>query len=123
MDLHAYTKTMFDLLSINKKYIVPRFQREYSWTEDEVGEMWKDLISSILIKSENLQNQEYFIGSLVLIGEDNSTEFKIVDGQQRITTITILISALIESFRNLNRDDLAKGLYNFVEGKDVSNNP
>ena len=34
MDLHAYTKTVYDLFSINKKYIVPRFQREYSWGDD-----------------------------------------------------------------------------------------
>jgi uncharacterized protein with ParB-like and HNH nuclease domain len=121
MDLHAYTKTVYDLFSINKKYIVPRFQREYSWGEDEVTELWRDLVSSILTKDGKLENQEYFIGSLVLVGEDKSTEFKIVDGQQRLTTIMMLLSALVDSFRELKRDDLAKGLYAFIEGRDVSN--
>lgn len=121
MDLHAYTKTVYDLFSINKKYIVPRFQREYSWGEDEVNELWKDLVSNILTKDDKLVNQEYFIGSLVLVGEDKSTEFKIVDGQQRLTTITMLLSALVDSFMGIKREDLAKGLYAFIEGRDVSN--
>lgn len=121
MDLHAYTKTVFDIFSINKKYIVPRFQREYSWGEDEVTELWKDLVSNILTKDGKLENQEYFIGSLVLVGEDKSTEFMIVDGQQRLTTIMMLLSALVDSFIEMKRDDLAKGLYAFIEGRDVSN--
>ena len=121
MDLHAYTKTVYDLFSINKKYVVPRFQREYSWGEDEVNELWKDLVSNILTKDDKLANQEYFIGSLVLVGEDKSTELKIVDGQQRLTTITMLLSALVDSFMEIKREDLAKGLYAFIEGRDVSN--
>lgn len=121
IDLHAYTKTVYDLFSINKKYIVPRFQREYSWGEDEINELWKDLVSNISTKGDKLNNQEYFIGSLVLVGEDKSTEFMIVDGQQRLTTITILLSALVESFKEIQQDELAKGLYSFIEGRDVSN--
>ena len=121
MDLHAYTKTVYDLFSINKKYVVPRFQREFSWGEDEVNELWKDLVSNISNKDGKLENQEYFIGSLVLVGEDKSTEFKIVDGQQRLTTITLLLSALLQSFIEIKREDLARGLYTFIEGRDVSN--
>lgn len=120
MDLHAYTKTLYDLFSINKKYIVPRFQREYSWGEDEVTELWKDLQSNIATKDGKLVNQEYFIGSLVLVGEDKSTEFKIVDGQQRLTTITMLLSALVDAFREIRQDEFALGLYAFIEGRDVS---
>lgn len=121
MDLHAYTRTVNDLFSTNKKYVVPRFQREFSWREDQLSELWKDIVSNILTKASNLENQEYFIGSLVLIGEDNSTGFKIVDGQQRLTTITILLSALVDAFKEINRKDLAEGLYAFIEGRDVSN--
>ncbi len=76
---------------------------------------------NIVIKNDRLENQEYFIGSLVLVGEDKSTEFKIVDGQQRLTTITLLLTALVDSFVEIKRDDLAKGLYSFIEGRDVSN--
>ena len=80
-------------------------------------------MSNILTKDDKLENQEYFIGSLVLVGEDKSTELMIVDGQQRLTTITMLLSALVDSFKEIKRDDLARGLYAFVEGRDVSNKP
>ncbi len=39
MDLNAYTRTISTLFSTNVKYVVPRFQREYSWTKDEVSEL------------------------------------------------------------------------------------
>jgi uncharacterized protein with ParB-like and HNH nuclease domain len=124
MDLHAYTKSIGDLLSVNKKYIVPRFQREYSWKNEEVLELWKDLSSSIKVKDGSCLNFEYFIGSLVLVGQDSSPEMKIVDGQQRLTTITILLSALIQTFQDISEKNLADGIYfQYIEGKDNTNQP
>lgn len=124
MDLHAYTKSISDLLSVNKKYIVPRFQREYSWKKEEVLELWRDLNSSIRIESGLCVNSEYFIGSLVLIGQDSSPEMQIVDGQQRLTTITILLSAITQTYLDISQDNLANGLYNqFIEGRDNANQP
>lgn len=122
MDLNAYTRTISTLFSTNVKYVVPRFQREYSWTKDEVTELWIDLISNLKLVDVKIVNIEYFIGSLVLIGEDKSQSLQIVDGQQRLTTITILLSALVESFKNIQQDDLAQGIYyTYIEGKDVRN--
>ncbi|GAA0878967.1 DUF262 domain-containing protein [Algoriphagus jejuensis] len=124
MDLHAYTKSIGDLLSVNKKYIVPRFQREYSWKSEEVAELWKDISASIKVTNGACVNLEYFIGSLVLVGQDSSPEMKIVDGQQRLTTITILLSALTQSFKDISENNLADGLYyQYIEGKDNSNQP
>lgn len=124
MDLHAYTKSIGDLLSVNKKYIVPRFQREYSWKSEEVAELWKDISSSIKVANGTCVNLEYFIGSLVLVGQDSSPEMKIVDGQQRLTTITILLSALTQSFKDISENNLADGLYYlYIEGKDNTNQP
>ena len=124
MDLHAYTKSIGDLLSVNKKYIVPRFQREYSWKEEEVLELWKDLCSNIKIRSGECVNLEYFIGSLVLVGQDSSPEMKIVDGQQRLTTITILLSSLIQTFNDISEKDLADGIYyQYIEGKSNAYKP
>ena len=97
------------------------FKGNILWGEDEVTELWKDLVSNILTKDGKLVNQEYFIGSLVLVGEDKSTEFKIVDGQQRLTTIMMLLSALVDAFIDIKKDDLAKGLYACIEGRDVAN--
>lgn len=119
MELHAYTVTISDLLSVNRKYIVPRFQREYSWTREQILELWNDIISNISIDSNtNLLHEEYFIGSLVLVGDDRSTSMQIVDGQQRLTTLTILLSALCEQFKSINKNNLANAIYeNYIAGK------
>jgi len=119
MELHAYTKTISDLFSVKKKYIVPRFQRKYSWTKEQVLELWNDIISNISIKDGDLEHTEYFIGSLVLVGDDKSISLQIVDGQQRLTTITILLSALCQRFLELDKENIAKSIYdNYIAGKD-----
>lgn len=124
MDLNAYTRTISTLFSTNVKYVVPRFQREYSWTKDEVSELWHDVINNLKFSDTGIINLEYFIGSLVLIGEDKSPEMQIVDGQQRLTTITILLSALVETFNSIGQHDLAQGIYStYIEGKDVRYKP
>lgn len=124
MDLNAYTRTISTLFSTNVKYIVPRFQREYSWTKEEISELWYDIIHNLKLEQEKPINLEYFIGSLVLIGEDKSSSLLIVDGQQRLTTITIFLSAIVQTFNNIGQRDLAEGIYNtYIEGKDVRNKP
>lgn len=124
MELHAYTRTISDLLSVKKQYIVPRFQREYSWDKEQILELWDDIISNISIDSnKNITHEEYFIGSLVFVGDDKSIEMQIVDGQQRLTTLTILLSALCEQFKNINKQNLAKAIYeNYIAGKDDDGN-
>jgi uncharacterized protein with ParB-like and HNH nuclease domain len=124
MELHAYTRTISDLLSVKKKYVVPRFQREYSWTKEQVTELWEDTVSSITRhKNGDFQHEEYFIGALVLVGSDKSPELQIVDGQQRLTTLTMLLSALCERFRQLGRSNLAEAIYsNYIAGKDDNGN-
>ena len=86
--------------------------------------LWQDVINNLKIKDGKIENFEYFIGSLVLIGEDKSPELLIVDGQQRLTTITILLSALVETFKSIGENDLAQGIYStYIEGKDVRFKP
>ena len=124
MELHAYTRTISDLFSVKKKYIVPRFQREYSWEKEQINSFWDDILENINVVNGDCINTEYFIGALVLIGEDKSFEMQIVDGQQRLTTITILLSALIEKFKELGKENLARAIYdNFLEGKDDESKP
>jgi len=125
MDLHAYTKSITDILSVNKKYVVPRFQREYSWKKEQVLELWDDIFLNIKVQSNgSCTNIEYFIGALVLVGEDASFEMQIVDGQQRLTTITIMLAALAEMFNVIGETESATALYEqHIEGKDSDNKP
>ena len=119
MELHAYARTISDLFSVKRQYIVPRFQRPYSWTKEQVRELWKDIVNSIYYSNSELVNTEYFIGSLVLIGNDKSSKHQIVDGQQRLTTITILLSVLCERFKELEKENIANAIYkNYIAGED-----
>jgi uncharacterized protein with ParB-like and HNH nuclease domain len=128
--VHAYDRTINEIFSPQStKYIVPRFQREFSWKTQDVLDLWHDTLSCIKNENSRYIHQEYFIGSLVLVGDDEKTqdtssnEFLIVDGQQRLTTITIFLSALIEILKSEQQESIAKGLYNFIEGRDLDNKP
>jgi uncharacterized protein with ParB-like and HNH nuclease domain len=124
MELHAYTRTISDLLSVKRKYVVPRFQRAYSWSKEQIKELWDDIIVNIQINSEeDINHEEYFIGALVLVGDDKSNVLQIVDGQQRLTTITILLSVLCERFKELKKENLAEAIFkNYIEGQDDDGN-
>jgi len=124
MELHAYTKTISDLFSVKRKYIVLRFQREYSWSKEQIKELWDDIASSIRIENrKEAYHEEYFIGALVLIGDDKSNVLQIVDGQQRLTTITIFLSVLCDRFAEINRSNLSNAIYdNYIAGRDDDGN-
>lgn len=91
---------------------IPRFQRPYSWDDENINDFWNDLI--------NNKDNDYFIGSMVVY-KMSKQQYGVVDGQQRLTTITILLCVLRDEFSNLNNDDLAKGLHQLIERKDRSN--
>ena len=124
MDLKAYTKTIRDILTLNNKYIIPRFQREYSWEKPELDDFLSDTILQIKKTNENqLVVSDYFIGSIVLIGNEKETSFQVVDGQQRLTTITIMFSVLTQIFKELSKPDLVESCHTFIEGKDEDHKP
>lgn len=119
MELNAVTRSVGDIFSVNKKYLVPRFQREYSWTKEEVDEFWDDIIQQIKLVKKKPKNEEYFIGCIVLVGEDSKQDYLIVDGQQRLTTLTILLRAIVERLKELGDTTAALALYkNVIEGTD-----
>ena len=69
------------------RYTVPRFQRDYSWDEEQWEELWLDIKGC-------RANEQHYMGYLVLQSEDNKN-FVVIDGQQRLTTISILILAVL----------------------------
>ncbi|WP_348224157.1 DUF262 domain-containing protein [Vibrio parahaemolyticus] len=100
MNFQAEPVTMNALLSVSKQYFIPRYQREFSWTKENIDELWSDLVNSINAVDSGYQCEEYFIGTLVLAGQDDSFEVEIVDGQQRLTVITMFISALCRALNS-----------------------
>jgi len=103
-EIHAILESSF--------YVIPRFQRPYSWDKDNIQEFWQDAIVN--------NDDEYFIGALVVFKRKDKS-YGIVDGQQRLTTITIILSALRNAYRENNFEENAKGLHGLIEKKDINN--
>ncbi len=106
MNFDTKNDTFRRLLSNGLTYAVPHFQRDYSWTETEWAELWEDICDLFGTSAEPM----HYMGCLVLETADNR-HFNIIDGQQRITTLSIMILAVIDCLRELKD-----------EGLDVDNN-
>lgn len=91
---------------------IPRFQRPYSWDEENINEFWNDIVAN--------QSDDYFIGSMVVF-KKSKQQFGVVDGQQRLTTITILLCVIRDYFLELDRKDYAEGIHQLIERKDRTN--
>ena len=71
---------------------VPDYQRDYVWkTGSEIEEFWQDLEEHYVDIQRESNKNGLFLGNLILCNPENSDTFQIVDGQQRITTIFILL--------------------------------
>jgi len=92
--LDTKTVNLNEIFGSGKIYKVPQFQRDYSWNKDN----WEDLWNDIEIAKNNMS--PHYMGSVVL-QSNNSKEFLIIDGQQRFTTLSILILSVINSIQNL----------------------
>lgn len=120
MDFKATPTTIDNLLSGRKQYTVPRNQREFSWGEEQLREFWTDLVYNIKFQDSNFNFEEYFIGTIVLAGDEDGFELQIVDGQQRLTVLTMLIKAITDILKTLNEDSRAGAIYsNYIEGQDI----
>jgi uncharacterized protein with ParB-like and HNH nuclease domain len=71
-------------------YVIPSYQRPYAWTVDQAAELFDDLHDFYAREPEDT----YFLGSVVLIKDEGQPLAEVIDGQQRLTTLTILIAAL-----------------------------
>jgi uncharacterized protein with ParB-like and HNH nuclease domain len=94
-------------------FTIPRYQRPYAWTTDEAGVLLEDLLDAMGDSNQDVEETPpYFLGSIVLTkGEKPDAE--VIDGQQRLTTITILLAALralihAESARDLDLFSMKK---------------
>lgn len=126
MELKATPKSIDDVLRLQRKYVIPRFQREFSWELEELSEIYDDLIDNIIYSNDKLCANEYFIGSLVLVGDDDDTtkiERYVVDGQQRLTTFTIAFAALAQKFKEIKEEKLSQTTHLNVLGEDNDGNP
>ena len=93
--LNTRTINYLELIGNGKAYRVPPYQRDYSWREEH----WEDLWNDILDLREQPDGRHY-MGALVVEGESDR-DFLIIDGQQRMATLSILALAVIEKLRRM----------------------
>lgn len=85
-----------DLFGREFVFRIPTYQRPYAWEVQQAGELFDDLNAALgeVLPTKLEQSPPYFLGSIVVIKADGSPDSEVVDGQQRLTTLTILLSAL-----------------------------
>ncbi len=125
MDIKPYDKTIRDLLGSKRQFIIPRFQREYSWDKKNYQEFLDDMIGNLIINNRKISSSQYFLGTMLFIGnftEGTEQEIQVVDGQQRLTTITIMFSALSDRFIELNENTLSRQIFTYIMTEDDDGN-
>lgn len=126
MDFKSGKKSISGLFSCKKQFVIPRFQREYTWDKIELDEFLDDILSRIHVNDSKLDTSEYFWGSLLLVGDlDDQKELsvEVVDGQQRITTMTIFLSVISKLFAKVKQEGLSNALWEYIIGKDANTDP
>ena len=104
LNIQATEDTIKTVLSRGEyRFKVPEYQRQYAWQEDQWEDMWNDMM-------EVMENGEsHFLGSIVVVKEDKRFDqldiLEIVDGQQRLVTLSIILCLIRERFKRVDEDD------------------
>ena len=110
--MQAKETKLQDIIEGTKQYVVPLFQRTYSWTNKEWEILWKDLVE--LCEAENPRT--HFIGSIVNMPTvsvpEGVAKYLLIDGQQRLTTIFILLTLLRNKARETQNEKFAEEINN-----------
>ena len=102
-------------------FIIPSYQRPYAWTIEEAGELFDDLYSFMNQDGSGEKDDPYFLGSVVLIKQEGEPLSEVIDGQQRLTTLTILLAAIANKVQGEEKKALLKYIHepgNLVEELD-----
>jgi len=90
LSLSAEQKKLTQLFDKTNTYIIPSYQRPYSWGEKECSELWEDL----KFRFDDKNSDEYFLGNIVLAKSNQNDIIEVIDGQQRLITLIIFFKVL-----------------------------
>lgn len=97
--LHTDTEDLKELLSNGKSYSVPPYQRDYSWKQEHWEDLWEDL------KVIEASREDHYMGAIVLETTERK-HFRIIDGQQRLASLSILILTCVDYLYSLAADGI-----------------
>ncbi|QQW71489.1 DUF262 domain-containing protein [Helicobacter pylori] len=102
-------KTTIKEIFLEEGYSIPNYQRDYAWKDKNFWDLWEDLEEAI---EYNKKGQGHFIGTMVVAkNEDNKKLYDIIDGQQRTTTIFMLLHVLASKQNEKDKQETRKYLY------------
>lgn len=110
--LNIDQKTISDLFSDKKAdFLIPDYQRPYAWTRDECETLWDDLKAFAFPNDTSgdfdSENDEYFLGPIVTFKNSDGKQ-EIIDGQQRLTTVMLLLRAFYSKFETAQDDEIVE---------------
>lgn len=104
--MKPFKRTLIDLFGEKRRYIIPLYQRKYAWkTDPQLSLLWDDILRSAeQIKVDRSKLTEHFVGAMVIaqkstFGTQVAT-FEVIDGQQRLTTIQLLLAAFRDAVKD-----------------------
>ena len=97
MLMEPTNQTFQELFSNGVKYIVPRFQRDYAWTQEQWEDLWADI--------ETLAEEHYHYMGYIVLQRKEKYSFEVIDGQQRLVTSTLIILTAMKKIQDLINDD------------------
>jgi uncharacterized protein with ParB-like and HNH nuclease domain len=112
----ADADTFRRIITPSVKFDIPEYQRNYSWTEEELDDLWRDLNNVMSESDGSLENKNHFYGMFLFDVDDEENIYNIIDGQQRITTAIILLNEIKNRMLELGMDDeAAKTRYDYIK--------
>lgn len=111
--LSAKEQALSKVFSDDYVFTIPGYQRPYAWGEEQAQELLDDLLGALRDAPESLsESMPYFLGSIVLIKREAVPDSTVVDGQQRLTTLTLLLSAIRATVQDPSvRGSITKCIY------------
>jgi len=101
MNFSPFEMSVEDIFSGNRRYIIPNFQRDFSWKNENFDDFYHDLVkSSGLTLKDTIAKpkNKYFFGMILLLGDKSTPNeevpYEVIDRQQRLTTMTLFFAAI-----------------------------
>lgn len=91
----------------DRQFVIPDYQRPYKWDQEECETLWEDITR---FAEEYKDKDYYFLGTIVTYSNSKTNKLEIIDGQQRVTTLMLLLRAIYTKLSGMTEDDQVRGL-------------
>ncbi len=117
--IEAHEIKVADLFGPKYRFSIPTYQRQYSWLKENAEQLFDDIAEEALSKGTALKDMRpYFVGSMVLVKKSDNVDAEVIDGQQRLTTLTILLAAIRDTSSKraieIEKEDFSKAVSSYI---------